>query len=366
MRRCTLFPRLAPPAVAVICAGALSSVFGGEAGDAGPAIGADEAVAALVSFLERGDDEQPRTAEGDRGEHRRGPRDGKRRGPQPERRPGPRRPFDDEAPRGSAGPIQAAPPMPHGRPGDRPMVRAFAFQMGPDGVARGGPVGPQPGGPDGRQITVHVDGGQIRLDGVPPAGGDAHAQVKQLLDRILDKVNAIESRLGGPGPQGHQGPPPQPPHAGPAPQPHQHAGPQAHQPPPGQPGPGVPPHLQRHLADPPHGGMNPDEINRRFEEHARELHRRFEEMHHGLAEKMRGAAGHPEAAERLHRKLAEAHEGLQERFQDVRKRFAEQQERIERLEQEVRKLREELERRGHHGGDAERRKPVSLDGVQSF
>ena len=103
--------------------------------------------------------------------------------------------------------------------------------------------------------------------------------------------------------------------------------------------------------------MNPDEINRRFEEHSRHLHGRMEEMAKRLAEQVQAGGG--EQVKQVHQKLVETHEKLQQSFQDIRKRFAEQQERIERLEQEVRRMREELERRGA-GGDGPPRKPVSI------
>ena len=449
----------------------------------------DEAIAALVAFLEKGDEEKPRdgrreaekrreeTREQERREGRRGGerprgdreesgrRDEDRRGSRPgdaapaerdraaherdraraerrpdgQPRPSGRRPFDDgpprvvrpemarpEArrvaplmrpqPRGPGMPMipltparpLAAPvaPTPHAVPNAAPphavpggvphrvgpgavvvappQVRSFAIQVGPDGVARAVPADaaqapPAPaGGPhaERQQITVQIDGGELKLEGIPGMGGplnlgglpgipggtgpiqveakvlkldglhagegDAHAHVRQLLDRILDKVNAIESRLGGPG----------------APGPHAQHGQPMHQPGPqpphGQPGPhGNPPHPGPQL-----GGVNPDEINRRFEEHARNLHGRMEEMQRHLAERLQAGGG--EQMKQWHQKLAETHEKLQQSFQDIRKRFAEQQERIERLEQEVKKLREELERRGA-AAEAAPPKPVSIE-----
>lgn len=391
---------------------------GRRVGDATPA---DDAIAALVAFLDR--DENPARGEGEKASH--GDRDDRRAGPPGKRggergrgrrgepegraeasrgrapeharaesrpvppgRPSPRRPFDD-------GPPRAA--RPEGPQGGEPQVRAFAFQLGPDGVANQlapGMIGAGPG-PDGarhgerRQITVHVDGGAIKLDGLPGMiaalggpggphpGPDAHAEVRQMLDRILDKVNAIESRLGGPGAPPHPGQPPhQPGPHGPGPQgpgPHQPGpGPQMMNPPPppqpvgpqphpGHPGPGPqgPPQHQ----GPIHGGINPDEIHRRFEEHARDLHARMEEMGRRLKEQVMAGGG--EQMKQAHHKLAETHERVQEAFQDVRRRFAEQQERLERLEQEVRRMREELERRGA-GGEQPPRKPVSIDGAPTL
>lgn len=289
-----------------------------------------------------------------------------------------------------------------------PQVRHFAIHVGPDGVARAVPADaahapPAPaGGPHGerQQITVQIDGGQLKLEGIPGMGGplnlgalpggaglpggnvpvqveakvlrldglhagqgDAHAHVGQLLERILDKVNAIESRLGGPGAQGQHPQPlhhPAPPPQAPGPQPHHPQGMAGPQPPHGQPGPqqvgphGNPPHPGPHQ-----GGVNPDEINRRFEEQARELHRRMEEMQRHLAERVQAGGG--EQMKQWHQKLVETHEKIQQSFQDIRKRFAEQQERIERLEQEVRRMREELERPGAATGQPPR-KPVSIEG----
>lgn len=341
-----------------------------------------------------GDAERTERARGEAG--RRPTRPGAPSMPGGPGRPG-RRPFDADGaregrpgmPPGRGPSLQRfgmpRPPMPRGAAGEQPKVQAFSFRVAPDGAVQGGPIpgGPVAGGKDGAgspqgkgAIVLSIDGdviklgdGTIKLDGlpgiggmmkgmvVPPASGpDAHAEVRQQLERILDKVNAIEARLGGPGAHGqpHAGPhqpgPQGPifqnqgPHQ-PGPQPHmQHQGP--HQPGPGgPPGPGPQP-------GPGPGGHHPDEINRRFEEHARELHARVEELKRGIAEKLQGAGRGEEEWRAWHQKLAQTHEQLQERFQDVRRRFAEQQERIERLEQEVRRLREE---RGQPAGERRER-----------
>lgn len=414
---------------------------------------AADAVAALVAFLERAD--EPARGEGDsasreRGEERRAGPPGRRGGDRghgrrgapdsraeaargaapaeakrPERPPSPERPRADARPQAPRWPSprrpfdDGPPPMarPEGRDHGAPQVRAFAFQAGPDGVAKQvAPGGPPAGGPrhreERRQITVHVDGGELRLDGIPglgasgpitlngmpgivgpirgegmvftldggPAEGDAHAHVRQLLDRILDKVNAIEARLGGPGAPPHPGQPPL--HGGPqgpGPQPlgAQHLGPQQLGPGPQNPPPPPPPPPQQPAAGPqphhvqpgpqgpfPHQGpapgamMHPDELNRRFEEHARDLHARLEEMARRFKEQAQAGGG--EHVKQAHQKFAEMHEKVQRAFEDVRRRFAEQQERLERLEQEVRRMREELERRSH-GGENPPRKPVSIE-----
>lgn len=367
---------------------------------------ADVAVGNLVAFLE-GEGDRPREREERRDAGRRPTRPGAPSMPGGPGRPG-RRPFDAEGaregrpgmPPGRGPSVQRfgmpRPPMPRGAAGEQPKVQAFSFRLGPDGVVQGGPIdgGPVEGGKDGAgspqgkgAIVLSIDGdviklgdGTIKLDGlpgiggmmkgmvVPPASGpDAHAEVRQQLERILDKVNAIEARLGGPGAHGqpHAGPhqpgPQGPifqnqgPHQ-PGPQPHmQHQGP--HQPGPGgphgpgpQPGPGP-------QAGPGPGGHQPDEINRRFEEHARELHARVEELKRGVAEKLQGAGRGEEEWRAWHQKLAQTHEQLQERFQDVRRRFAEQQERIERLEQEVRRLREERGQPAGEGRGRDRERP---------
>jgi len=360
------------------------------------------------------------------------------------RRPGPpaatrsgvpgRRPFDADGERSGRpgmppgrGPTaqrfrMPMPPMPRGGSGDAPKAQAFSFRIGPGGVTMDGPPGAKKEGSEGRPgsngpivagpmgkgaIVLRLDGeainlgelggGTIKLDGIGPGKpGESHAEVARLLDRILDKVNAIEARLGGPGAHGGPGPhggpgggqvlPPL--HAGPhqpGPGPHQ-PGPGPHQPGPGpQPGPGGP-HGPQHVgpqppapphagpAQPPapphagpqphpgHGGPNPDELHRRFEEHARELHGRIEELKRGVAERLEGAGVRREELEQWHGKLAQAHEQMQERFQDIRRRFAEQQERIERLEQEVRRLRESHAPRGDEprGPAAERPGPRPL------
>ena len=164
---------------------------------------------------------------------------------------------------------------------------------------------------------------------------DAHAHVAEQLDQILGKLDRLEARLGGPSPQGQ---PPMGP-GGP-----RQSGPQFH-------GRMVPPGHQAQ----PHGGMPQDDLNRRFEEHARDLHRHVEEMARGLGEKLKGAAGGGEELRHMHEKLAKTHEQLQDRFQDIRRRFAEQQERIERLEQEVRRL-HEAHGVGHADGEKRDRK----------
>jgi hypothetical protein len=183
-----------------------------------------------------------------------------------------------------------------------------------------------------------------------PAPFDAHAHVTQQLDQILGKLDRLEARLGGPGPQG------QPPFA-----PLPHGGPRQSGPQRGGPGPQfhgrmVPPGHQA----PPLGGMPQDDLNRRFEEHARDLHRHFEEMARGLGEKLKAHGGMAEEFKKHHEKIAQAHEQIQDRFQDIRRRFAEQQERIERLEQEVRRLHEAHGHAEAHGegrrGEREERK----------
>ena len=172
----------------------------------------------------------------------------------------------------------------------------------------------------------------------------AHAHVTQQLDQILGKLDRLETRLGGP--SSHGQPPLAPlPHGGPNPWGPQRGGPgpQFH-------GRMVPP---AHQAQP-HGGMPQDDLNRRFEEHARDLHRHVEEMARGLGEKLKGAGG-GEELRHMHEKLVKTHEQLQDRFQDIRRRFAEQQERIERLEQEVRRL-HEAHGVGHADGEKRDRK----------
>jgi hypothetical protein len=201
-------------------------------------------------------------------------------------------------------------------------VFSFDFNVGPDGTIQGGPGGiaggeiqglaatiasqlqaiqlPTPGGPqppDGPHHLVHPHPQGQFFQVAPGPHPDPHAHVAGQLDRILDKLNAIEARLGPPGPQGpFHGP--QPPQAQPGMQFQ-----------PGMPGPGMgmsgvgmmfpgAPH-------PPAPGGNPEEFRRHQEE------------------------------------LARTHERLQEAFQDIRRRFGEQQERIERLEQEVKRLHEE-------------------------
>ena len=173
----------------------------------------------------------------------------------------------------------------------------------------------------------------------------AHAHVTEQLDQILGKLDRLEARLGGPSPHG------QPPFA-----PLPHGGPNPWGPQRGGPGPQfhgrmMPPGHQAQ----PHGGMPQDDLNRRFEEHARDLHRHVEEMARGLGEKLKGAAGGGEELRHMHEKLAKTHEQLQDRFQDIRRRFAEQQERIERLEQEVRRL-HEAHGVGHADGEKRDRK----------
>ena len=399
---------------------------------AGADRGADEAVGALVAFLQKPDDadgDHPRGEEHDGERPHRG-RDGRGDRPRAEgHRPGPggRRPFDDGPPnagrpqppfgampqrsegfwwggarvgqpqpqrtqRGEAGPqFQAAPgapPVPHGLPGMglpgmAPQVRAFAIQIGPDGVTKGIEVAP-PGGLGGAggehgPITIQIDGDLLNLGGGPGPHPDPHAHVAQQLQLILGKLNAIEARLGGPVPHGQPpmgGPGSQPPHPQMSPHagPHQ-PGPQSGGPMPGGPMPspqygqpfgpnmfgglGVPSGPQMFggpgLHQPPQpgpgpgpGGPSPDDLNRRFEEHSHDLHRHVEEMARGLGEKLKGAASGGDELRQMHEKLVKTHEQLQDRFQDIRRRFAEQQERIERLEQEVRRLHE-----AHGAGRAE-------------
>ena len=161
---------------------------------AGADRGADEAVGALVAFLQKpddGDGGRPRGEEHD-GERQHRGRDGRGDRPRADgHRPGPggRRPFDDYGPpnatrpqppiimpqrskgywwggagvgqpqpqRSEAGPqfqvAPGAPPVLHGLPGMglpgmASQVRAFAIQIGPDGVTKGIEVAP-PGGPGG-------------------------------------------------------------------------------------------------------------------------------------------------------------------------------------------------------------------------
>lgn len=191
-----------------------------------------------------------------------------------------------------------------------------------------------------------------------PAPLNAHAHVTQQLDQILGKLDRLEARLGGPSPHG------QPPFA-----PLPHGGPNPWGPQRGGPGPQfhgrmVPPGHQA----PPMGGMSQDELNRRFEEHARDLHRHVEEMARGLGEKLKAHGGMAEEFKKHHEKIAHAHEQIQDRFQDIRRRFAEQQERIERLEQEVKRLHEahgdarpERERKKGERGEREKQGATSRD-----
>jgi|GEM_PF-1857561 len=196
-----------------------------------------------------------------------------------------------------------------------------------------GPQGPHHPGQPHPQFQAPLPPnlqGQFPPPAMAPVPFDAHAHVTQQLDQILGKLDRLEARLGGPAPQGQ--PPMGPlPHGGPRQSGAEHGGPgpQFH-------GRMVPPGHQA----PPLGGMPQDDLNRRFEEHARDLHRHVEEMARGLGEKLKGAAGGGEELRQMHEKLAKTHEQLQDRFQDIRRRFAEQQERIERLEQEVRRLHE--------------------------
>lgn len=338
---------------------AVATADGDVAAQANADRGADEAVGALVAFLQKPEGEdagrQPDRARGDE-------RERQQHGPERPREGGAAGRFD--RPRGEGrrlGPPSAPrfqPPsfggprwQPGMAPGAPPQVRAFALQVGPDGVTKGIEVAP-PGGPSGpaheyRSHTVQIDGAQLNIAAVPGPHPDPHAHVMHQLQVILGKLNAIEARLGPPGPHGQPpmgGMPPVlslPPHVGPhqpgpqaggpmpphQPGPQMSGGPGGHQHPPHQPGPGP-------------GGPNPDEINRRFEEHARDLHRHVEEMARGLGEKINGMAGGGEDLRHMHEKVAKTHEQLQDRFQDIRRRFAEQQERIERLEQEVRRLHE--------------------------
>lgn len=402
-RRAFRLPLLAAAIVLVRLPSALA--IGDGTPPAGADRGADEAVGALVAFLQKPEDHdgghQPEgTRDDQRGRHERGPAGPQAGGPggRPDRpgfegrRPG-RRPFDDGAPNAArfqpprgAGPWMqrghgpTAAPVPHGPPGAAPQVRAFALQVGPDGMTKGievAPPGNAPGGPmhEARAITVQVDGGQIKLEGVPGHHADPHAHVAQQLQIILGKLQAIEARLGGPGPHvamppqaaphvpGHQpgGPMPGGPmlHPQPAPQPGYPGAPNMFG------GPAVPPPPQ---PQPGPGGPNPDEINRRFEEHARDLHRHVEELARGLGERLKAQSGIAEEVHKHHEKLARAHEQIQERFQDIRRRFAEQQERIERLEQEVKRLHEahgdarpERERKKGERGEREKQGATSRD-----
>ena len=415
VRGSAVIPLLAPLVVG-LSAGAAAAADGPDQAAEPRAVEsspADVAVGNLVAFLQ-GESDHPREREHRRDHARSRERDAQRpaggpeaqggdtRRPEPAageagRRPVPpgaqaqgggpgrpgRRPFDAEGAReGRPGqPPERGPgwqrfgmprpPMPRGAAGEPPKVQAFSFRLGPDGVVQGGAVeGGKDGaaGPQGKgAIVLRVDGDVIKLGDEAMkglvmqhhGGPDAHAEVRQQLERILDKVNAIEARLGGPGAHGqpHAGPGPhQPGPQGPMPPqpqgPHQ---PGPHQPGPHQPGPQAmmqPQPQGPHHPGPNPGGPNPDELNRRFEEHARELHSRVEELKRGVAEKLQGAGRGEEELRRWHEKLAQTHEQLQERFQDVRRRFAEQQERIERLEQEVRRLREEL---GQPGGERRER-----------
>jgi len=359
---------------AVAAAGCAAFVIAGNAMSAEPEAGAvtargadqpaDDAIAKLVDFLqhpEGGDEGRAGSSH-----HAPQPNQGEQAGP----------------PGGWGGPLA---PGQGGAIVLPPKVAVFSFdvEVGADGKMKqgsGGPAGftldsieglegiiarhvqsmqgppqpPQPQPPQGPQGPHHPGQphpqfqaplppnlqGQFPAPAMAPVPFDAHAHVTQQLDQILGKLDRLEARLGGPAPQG------QPPFA-----PLPHGGPQQPGPQRGGPGPQfhgrmVPPGQHQHGPGP--GGPNPDELNRRFEEHARDLHRHVEEMGRGLGEKLKGAAGGGEELRQMHEKLAKTHEQLQDRFQDIRRRFAEQQERIERLEQEVRRLHE-----AHGAGRAE-------------
>ena len=373
--RCSIGSLLIAVRQAVAAAGCAAFVIAGNATSAEPEAGAvtarglertaDDAIAKLVDFLQH-----PEGGPGGGGEGGAG---------SPHRAPQPNQGEQAGPPTGWGGPLA---PGQGGAIVLPPKVAVFSFdvEVGADGKVKqgsGGPAGfnldsieglegiiarhaqsmqgpPQP--PQGPHhpgqphpqfqapLPPHVPTPFPAL-AMAPVPFDAHAHVTQQLDKILGKLDRLEARLGGPSPHG------QPP-IGPLP----HGGPQ--QPNAWRGGPGtrfhgrmVPPGHQA----PPHGGMPQDDLNRRFEELARDLHRHVEEMARGLGEKLKGAAGGGEELRHMHEKLAKTHEQLQDRFQDIRRRFAEQQERIERLEQEVRRL-HEAHGAGHADGEHRDRK----------
>ena len=389
--RCSIDSLLIAVRRAVAAAGCVAFVTTGNATFAEPEAGAvtarglertaDDAIAKLVDFLQHpeggpGGGDEGRDEGGDEG-----------RAGSPHHAPQPNQGEQAGPPGGWGGPLV---PGQGGAIVLPPKVAVFSFdvEVGADGKVKqgsGGPAGftldsieglegiiarhvqsmqgppppqpqpPQPPqGPQGPQGPHHPGQphpqfqaplppnfqGQFPPPAMAPVPFDAHAHVTQQLDQILGKLDRLEARLGGPSPQG------QPPFA-----PLPHGGPRQSSPQRGGPGPQfhgrmVPP--GQHQPGPGPGGPNPDELNRRFEEHARDLHRHVEEMARGLGEKLKGAAGGGEELRQMHEKLVKTHEQLQDRFQDIRRRFAEQQERIERLEQEVRRLHE-----AHGAGRAE-------------
>jgi len=231
------------------------------------------------------------------------------------------------------------PPQPRPQPPQGPQGPHQPGQPHPQFQAPGQPH-PQFQAPLPPQVPTPFPG-----PAMAPVPFDAHAHVAQQLDQILGKLERLEARLGGPSPHG------QPPFA-----PLPHRGPRQSGSQRGGPGPQfqgrmVPPGHQA----PPHGSISQDELNRRFEEHARDLHRHVEEMARGLGEKLKAHGGMAEEFKKHHEKIAHAHEQINERFQDIRRRFAEQQERIERLEQEVRRL-HEAHGAGRAEGDGRERK----------
>ncbi|RLS30451.1 MAG: hypothetical protein DWH79_10745 [Planctomycetota bacterium] len=321
---------------------------------------ADNAIGELVAFLER--DEQPRAgrAQGERNldDSRRGKPGRKRSAEQQRPTPdAPQRSHDDRGgePRGA-----------DSQAGNRP-----APGMGP----RFGPPWTRPGAQSPRGMEAQAPVPQRpNFQTGPGTRPNAPVQVTQQLDRILDKLNAIEGRLGPALPHGQPpigGPAPQPPHGS---QPHgfQPHGFQPHgfQQPhailvapaqqifgmpgggPGPQGPGPQGNVNPVIAPPlpggppqggPQGGQNPDELRRMLEERTQamqHMQQRLEEFGRGVA-KLQAQGGMTEEFRRHHEEIARTQEKLEERFQDIRRRFAEQQERIERLEQEVRRLRDQ-------------------------
>jgi len=395
--RCSIDSLLIAVRRAVTAAGCAAFVIAGNATSAEPEAGAvtarglertaDDAIAKLVDFLQH-------------------PEGGPGGGPgSPHHAPQPNQGEQAGAPGGWGGPLA---PGQGGAIVLPPKVAVFSFdvEVGADGKVKqgsGGPAGfnldsieglegiiarhvqsmqgpPQPPQPPQGSHHPGQPNPQFQAPGQPhpqlqaplpphvptpfpapamaPNPYDAHSHVTQQLDQILGKLDRLEARLGGPSPHG------QPPFA-----PLPHGGSNPWGPQRGGPGPQfhgrmVPPGHQA----PPMGGMSQDELNRRFEEHARDLHRHVEEMARGLGEKLKAHGGMAEEFKKHHEKIAHAHEQIQDRFQDIRRRFAEQQERIERLEQEVKRLHEahgdarpERERKKGERGEREKQGATSRD-----
>jgi len=376
--RCSIDSLLIAVRRAVTAAGCAAFVIAGNATSAEPEAGAvtarglertaDDAIAKLVDFLQHPEG-------GDQGGDQGG-------ASSPHHAPQPNQGVQAGPPEGWGGPLA---PGQGGAIVLPPKVAVFSFdvEVGADGKVKqgsGGPAGFNLDSIEGLEgiIARHVQSMQgppqppqppqgphhpgqphpqfqaplpphvptpFPAPAMAPAPFDAHAHVTQQLDQILGKLDRLEARLGGPSPHGQLPFAPLP-HGGPNPWGPQRGGPgpQFH-------GRMVPPGHQAQ----PYGGMPQDDLNRRFEEHARDLQRHVEEMARGLGEKLKSAAGGGEELRHMHEKLAKTHEQLQDRFQDIRRRFAEQQERIERLEQEVRRL-HEAHGVGHADGEKRDRK----------